>query len=181
METSHDATLNMFCTAMAMKEKKRSLYQEAMKNCPDPVGIETFRMLLNSEEEHLQRIREVYEDLKKGKAAIDTCRLHDFDSAGKRDYLRKLAKEQRKISTACLDDVAAIETGIDLENASIGFFEEERKRAVDPAEKTLLDRLIEEERGHFIVLNDLKTYYIDPGSWFLEKSGARLDGGGEYA
>lgn len=181
METRHDATLDMFCTAIAMKEKKRSLYEEAMKNCPDRVGVETFRMLLNSEAEHLARIREVYEDMQKGKPALDACRLHDFDSAGKMIYLREVAKQHGKISEACLDDVAAIETGIDLENASIRFFEEERKRATDPAEKTLLDRLIEEERGHFIVLNDLKTYYVDPGSWFLEKSGARLDGAGPSA
>ena len=181
METRHDATLNMFCTAIAMKEKKRSLYEDAMKNCPDQVGVETFRMLLTSEDEHLGRIREAYEDMKKGKATLDACRLHEFDSMGKRDYLRKVAKEYGKISKACLDDVAAIETGIDLENASISFFEEEHKRATDPAEKALLDRLIEEERGHFILLNDLKTYYVDPGSWFLEKSGARLDGAGEYA
>jgi rubrerythrin len=178
MDAKYDAMLDMFCTAVQMKEKKRALYEEAMKNCPDQVGIETFRMLWNSEDEHLQNIRAVYEDLKKGKVSLEACRLHEFDSKEKKDYLRKLAREHGKISKACLDDVAAIETGIDLENASIGFFVEQQKRATDPAEKELLNRLIEGEREHFIVLNDLKMYYVDPSSWFLEKSGARLDGAG---
>lgn len=181
MQANYEPTLEMFCTAVAMKEKKKALYEKAMKNCPDRVSVETFQMLWSSEDEHLRRIQEVYEDLKQGKVSLDVCRFVDFDSKEKKGYLRKVAKQHGKIPKACLDDVTAIEAGIDLENAAISFFEEERKRAADPAEIQLLDRLIQEEREHFMVLNDLKTYYVDPSSWFLEKSGARLDGGGPAA
>lgn len=178
MEKKFDATLDMFCTAVAMKEKKKALYENAMKSCPDQVGIETFRMLMSSEDDHLKRIQAVYEDLKKGKVALDACSFHSMESGSKKAYLRKVAQEHGKVPKACLDDVAAIETGLGLENASITFFEGERQRAADPKEKELLDRLVEEEREHFILLNDLKMYYVDPSSWFLEKSGARLDGAG---
>ena len=45
MVTSNDKTVDILCAAIALKERKKSLYDEAMKSCPDAVGVETFRML----------------------------------------------------------------------------------------------------------------------------------------
>lgn len=178
MNTERDAVLDMFCTAMEMKEKKRALYEDAMKACPDQVGIETFRMLYDAEMDHLKRIQELYEQLRQGENWVEACRLHDFHTEDKQAILRKIAEEHGKIPKACVDDVVAIETGMQLENASISFFENRLKVASDALEREFLDRMVAEEREHYILLADLKFYYVDPQAWFMEKSGARLDGGG---
>lgn len=179
MAKEQGKTLDTFCTAMEMKESKRALYENAMKTCPDQVGIETFRMLRDSEADHLKRIREVQEELQKGKVSADACRFHSFDTGNKKVLLRKVAAERGKLPKACLDDVAAIETGIKLENASIEYFEKQLKQAAEPIEREFLQRMIEEEREHHILLADLKFYYEDTGNWFLEKGRQTLDGAGE--
>jgi len=173
--------IDTFCTARELKEKKRALYEAAMKTCPDPVGIETFRMLRDSESDHLKRIEEAYEELKKGKVSEDACRFHSFDTKDKKELLRKVAAQRGKTPKACLDDVAAIETGIGLENASMEYFEKQLKKAGDPLEREFLQRMIAEERKHYILLADLKFYYEDNENWFLEKGRQVLDGAGAAA
>lgn len=181
MSTAASASLDMFCTAVEMKEKKKALYLDAMKSCPDQVGIETFRMLASAEDEHLNSLQSYYEELKKGKFDPAACSLHPFESTDKKALLRKVAKEHGKLPKACLDDVVAIEMGMKLENAGIAFFENELKRATDPDERALLERMITEEREHYVLLADLKLYYVDTESWMMEKGGWRLDGAGGVA
>jgi hypothetical protein len=47
-----------------------------------------------------------------------------------------------------------------------------------PEEREFLNHLIAEERSHYIMLADLKFYYIDPEHWFMEKGKTDLDGAG---
>jgi rubrerythrin len=178
MSKKQDDKLELFCTVLEMKEKKRALYEDAMKACPDQVGIETFRMLKDAEENHAARIREVYEELQKGQASLDSCKFYNFESEDKKTLLRRVAKEHGKMPKACLDDVVAIETGMNLENASIEFFNKRLQKTTDSTEKEFLSRMISEEREHFILLADLKFYYVDTENWFLEKGRQRLDGAG---
>ncbi|NSW85837.1 MAG: hypothetical protein HPY84_05880 [Syntrophobacteraceae bacterium] len=178
MKKEQNETLEMFCAAIELKEKKKALYADAMKSCPDRVGVETFKMLMEAEDDHIKRVQEVYEELKKGKVSLDACQFHRFESADKKSVLRKIASQHGKMPKACLDDVAAIERGMQLEDAGIQFFEKQLQKAGEPEEKEFLSRLIAEEREHYILLADLKFYYVDPEHWFMEKSKARLDGAG---
>jgi len=181
MANDRDAAMEMFCTAMEMKERKRSLYEDAMKTCPDQVGVETFRMLRDAESEHLRNIQEIYENLKKGKVWADACKYVPIEDEDRQAILRRVAEEHGKMPKACLDDVVAIETGMHLENASVDFFQKQLEKAgMDPVEREFIERMLTEEREHFILLADLKYYYVDPESWFMEKGRARLDGAGVF-
>lgn len=178
MSNEQDKALEMFCTAVEMKEKKRTLYEDAMKTCPDQVGIETFRMLHKAEVEHLARIQEVYDEMKKGKTWVDACRYHESHAEDKKEALRRIAEQRGKLPNACVDDIVAIETGLQLENASINYFENRLPLATEAVEREFIEGMIAEEREHYILLADLKFYYADPQAWFMEKGKARLDGGG---
>jgi rubrerythrin len=178
MAMQTDKSMEMFCTVLEMKEKKRALYQDAMQTCPDQVGVETFRMLRDAEAEHLSSIQKIYEEIKQGKVWVEACAYHPIEDDEKKAILRKIAEQHGKMPRACLDDVVAIETGMHLENASVSFFEQQLQRQLDPTEREFVDRMIEEENAHYVLLADLKYYYTDPQSWFMEKSRARLDGAG---
>jgi len=178
MASERDEAFEMFCTVIEMKEKKKALYQDAMSTCPDQVGIETFRMLRDSEEQHLKQVHETYEEIKKGKVWADACKYHPVEDEDKQAFLRKIAAEHGKMPMACLDDVVAIETGLQLENSSIAFFQKQMELSKDPLEREFIDRLLAEEREHYVLLADLKFYYVDPEGWFMEKSRSRLDGAG---
>ncbi len=178
---TRDKTLDLFCTILSMKEKKKALYAEAMKACPDQVGVETFKMLFDTEAEHINRIQSLYEAVKRGEVSPDACRFHPLDDTGRRGVLRRMSAEKRKMPKACFDDVAAIDTGLHMEDASITFYTEQREHAVDPFEREFLDRILEEEREHYKVLADLRFYYVDPEHWFMDKAGNNLDGAGAFS
>ncbi|MFP5211928.1 MAG: hypothetical protein ACLGPL_00975 [Acidobacteriota bacterium] len=178
MDSKGETILDMFCTAIAMKEKKRALYEEAMGKCDDPVGNETFRMLKGAEEDHLLHMRRFYEDLKNERFEPESCRIIDFKTGEKRALLLRLAKEHEKIERACLDSVAAVEMGLELESGLIAVLNDMVRKAADPGQKKVLERFIAEEREHHRMLADLMFYYTDTEGWFLEKGRQELDGAG---
>jgi rubrerythrin len=90
--------------------------------------------------------------------------------------VKKIGQKREGISKACLDDVAAIESGMELENSGIEFFSDKLKTASLPTEREFLNHMIAEERSHYIMLADLRFYYIDTGNWFMEKAKTGLDG-----
>lgn len=170
--------MEMMCAVLEIKGKMKALYEEAAGRCSDDVGAETFRTLKEMEQEHLDSIDGIYSDLTKDKVDADSCRFHDFDATDRTKVLKKIAREKKFIGRACLDDVAAVESGMELENKSIHFFTDHLKRAVTSIEREFLNYLIAEERSHYIILSDLKFYYVDPEHWLMEKGRTGLDGAG---
>jgi rubrerythrin len=180
MTSETDAIQAMFCTALEMKEKKKALYGDALKTCPDQVGQETFRILLDAETEHTHQIDEISQEFKQGKGWADACKFYPAQEHLKKAFHR-IAEEQSGAGPVCADDIRALETGMKLENASIRFFEDQLKIATDPLARQFLERMVNDEREHFTLLADLKFYYSDPHAWFMEKGKARLDGAGGVA
>jgi len=170
--------MELMCAAQEMKEKMKSLYDKAAGTCSDAVGVETFHMLRDMEKDDLDRIGGIYAELSKDQFDVDTCRFYDFDTPDKKKILRKIAREKRFVGKACLDDVAAIESGMELENKSINFFIDHLKQAKTTVEREFLSFMVAEERSHYIILSDLRFYYVDPEHWLMEKSRANLDGAG---
>ena len=168
--------LDIMCAALEIKEKMKSFYSDAAGKCSDRVGAETFRMLGDMEQKHLERLQQIYADLSKGAGDLDACRFYDIDTPDRTEVLRKLRQKRETLPEACMDDVVAIESGMELENKGIDLFLARLKEASGPAEREFLNHMIAEERSHYILLADLKFYYIDPGHWLMEKSKSGLDG-----
>ncbi len=179
MALSPEELVDVFCQALELKEKKIELYREAKAKCSDDVGRETFELLLEAEEAHASLMKEIYEGLKEGKDWADACKyVPPEEDLEAKLYSKVTAASEKAMAEACGDDVKALETGIQMEDASIKLFEGKLERATDPLQREFLRRMSEEEREHRRILEDLKFYYSDPHGWFMEKSGARLDGAG---
>lgn len=180
MTNQTEAIQAMLCTALDLKEKKRALYEEGLNACPDQVGKETFLILRDAETEHARQIQELNEEFKKGKSWADACKFYPEQENLKKAFHR-IAQEQGEVGSVCADDIRALEVGMKLEEASIEFFRDQLKATQDPTARQFLERMVDDEREHFMLLADLKFYYSDPHAWFIEKSGVRLDGAGGVA
>ena len=178
MKENNTALLDALCAAVEIKEKMQALYAGAAGKCADKVGTDTFTILRDMESKHLERLRQIYADMQKDAAQVDSCRFYDFETLSRTQVMRKIAQEKKNISKACLDDVAAIESGLALENKSIDFFTDKLKQASTPIEREFLNHMIAEERSHYILLADLRFYYVDTEHWFMEKGRTDLDGAG---
>ena len=176
MKASGSGLLELMCTVVEIKEKMKAFYADAAGKCGDSVGTETFNMLRDMEQKHLDRLNATYADLSKGSGDLDACRFYDFEAPGSSEVMHKLKQKRESTSNACLDDVAAIESGMELENKGIEFFLARLKEAAEPIEREFLTHMIAEERSHYILLADLKFYYVDTEHWFMQKGKTGLDG-----
>lgn len=168
--------LEIMCAALEIKEKMKSFYSDAAGKCSDRVGTETFQMLRDMEQKHLDRLQQIYADLTRGGSDLDACRFYDIDAPDRAEVMRKLKQKRKTLPEACMDDVAAIEGGMELENKGIDLFLARLKEASGPAVREFLNHMIAEERSHYILLADLKFYYVDTEHWLMEKSRSGLDG-----
>jgi rubrerythrin len=168
--------VEIMCAALDIKEKMKSFYSDAAGKCGDPVGAETFQMLKDMEQKHIERLQEIYADLSQGGSNSDACRFYDIEAPDRGVVLKKLKQKRETLSEACLFDVAAIESGMELENKGIEMYETWLKKASASAEREFLNHMIAEERSHYILLADLRFYYVDTEHWLMEKSKAGLDG-----
>jgi rubrerythrin len=176
MKANGSGLLEIMCTTVEIKEKMKAFYAEAAAKCDDRIGTQTFEMLRDNEQKHLEKLNAIYADLAKGRGGLDACRFYDFETPGRSEILQKLKQKREAIPNACMDDVAAIESGMELENRGIEFFQARLREAVGQIEREFLNHMIAEERSHYILLADLKFYYMDTEHWFMEKAKAGLDG-----
>ena len=171
-----DRTLQMLAIAMEKEEKGRDFYKEAAAKCTNELGKATFRTLMAEEGVHIQRLKQIHEQMHKERAWSEdwkACHVENED-------LKKLMKERvAKLGPkvkAESGDLEALEIGVQMEQGAIDFYEEQLKKAVDPLEQDFAKHMITEERRHFVALEDLKLYFANPESWFIEKEHHGLDG-----
>jgi rubrerythrin len=176
MKEDIDRSLKMLSTALEMEEKGRAFYQRVISTCKNNVGKEMFKILMEDENVHMDRIRSIYESLSGDQV---WCEWKDFEV--KHDDLavifRKMAKEHGSKINVETGDLEALDIGIDFENRSVEFYEKHLEKASDPLEKAFIREMISEEKGHYMALEDMKLYLSDPSSWFREKERGGLDGG----
>ncbi|OGP52007.1 MAG: hypothetical protein A2Y79_12080 [Deltaproteobacteria bacterium RBG_13_43_22] len=176
MPSPNQCSIDMLSTALEMEEKGKAFYQKARGSCRNPQCQEIFSALMEDEVIHTARIKQIHNKLTSGK-----CWTGDWESikgfSGDPDLLfRNLAGKGGKKIKAKTTDLEAVDIGLDLESASVKFYQEHRARATDPIEAAFLDQMILEESGHWKALKDTRYYLTDPEGWFMEKERAGLDG-----
>jgi rubrerythrin len=178
MTETRDRFTQMLCTAQEMEEKGRAFYEKALATCENPLGKEIFRLLIDDEKVHLERIRQISDSLTKVQGwSEDWKKLQcPYQDLGK--VFRDLAARQNKAELANSSDLEALKLAQDFELRSVELYENQLPRATDPLEKAFLVQMIVEEKAHYRALQDTTYYLSDPEGWFMEKERAGLEGAG---
>jgi rubrerythrin len=176
MTTGDDRSLRMLAAALKKEEAGRDFYKEASEKCSNEIGKELFNILVVEEGIHIKRVKQIYDSLRGGSAWTEGWRSFE----GVNETLQKVIRERinnlgPKIPVI-EKDLEAVEIGMQMEQGSIKFYEEELPKATEALEKEFIKRMIAEEHTHYASLADLKLYLSDPESWFTEKEGPTLDG-----
>lgn len=176
MEDWCDRTLQMLAIAIEKEEKGRDFYKDAVAKCANELGKQIFRSLMADEGVHIQRLKQIHEQIYKRKAWSEdwkACRVENEDlNKLVRERIAKLGPKVKAES----GDLEALEIGIQMEQGAITFYEERLGKASESLERDFVQHMIAEERRHFAALEDLKLYFTNPESWFIEKEHHVLDG-----
>jgi len=162
--------------AINMETEGKVFYQKASEKSGDNLGKALFSRLAQEEDLHAARAREIHESLKQGIGSLLTevsfdqgKRLKSIFSQATKDIVPK-----REVASSQLE---AIQVGLDMEEKSRKFYEEQGEKSKTDFERRFFRALKQEERGHYLSLVDYREYLIDPTSWFTKTEHIILDGG----
>jgi rubrerythrin len=169
-------SIEMLAAALEKEEFGRGFYAKAVEQSTNNLGKEIFRLLLAEEGIHIRRIKQIYEELKLGKAWSEKWKVQESTN----DDLKALFRERvsalsEKVSPEA-GDIEAIDIGMDFEDGAVKFYEDQLSKATDDQEKAFINEMIVEERGHYSALADMKFYYTNPESWYSEMERHGVDG-----
>jgi len=100
---------------------------------------------------------------------------------GKKMFLSFAEDEKRHLTilriAANSDELEALKIGMDMESKSVEFYQGALEKTQDSHQKAFFNRLIDEEKEHYELLQNTRSYLKDSGEWFLWEEKALLDGG----
>jgi rubrerythrin len=158
----------MLAMAIEKEQKGREFYKKAADTASNELGRQMFRSLMADEGIHIKRCKEIFDTLKAGKTWTGDWRSHSVENENLDKLIRDRITELGSKISAQTGDIEALEIGIDMEQGAIKFYEEELAKASDSFEKDFLSKMLIEERSHFKALNDLKLFFTDPQSYYME-------------
>lgn len=176
MTEPDDRLIEMFDKALRMEEKGRAYYRKAVETVENDVGREIFRMLMNDESVHMERIKKIYDSVTRGEGVTEEWKQVEITHGDLLDMFRKMASEHGQDIKAGTSDLEALEVGLDFEATAVDFYRGHLEGAADPKEREFIEAMIAEERSHYAALSDMKYYLTDPEGWFSEKEHWSLDG-----
>jgi len=143
-------------TAIRIEENGIVFYREMIKKFKEKDLQDIFNFLAEEDERH----RKIFEEIL---AKSEQYEMVDSYPGEYEAYLRAFADEhvfsKEKIGELMAKKVKdvkeAIQFGIEVELDSINYYQE-IKRFIPDYQKDTIEKIIEEERGHFLKLSDIK-------------------------
>ncbi len=176
MTSGSDAAISMLAAALEKEEKGQEFYREASEKSSNPLGKEFFKSLMAEEGIHIRRIKRIYTHLSGGTEWTDEWKALKMDNADLQRLTRDRIKNLGSQISANSSDLDALNIAIEMEQGAIIFYEEQAAQAKDSLEKEFVMLMMKEERGHYAALKEIKLFFTDPESYYIESERVMLDG-----
>lgn len=162
--------------ALKMEAEGKEYYQQAARQSANPAGRKLFETLAKDEIEHARRFQVIYERLiDKQSWPADIA-----DGAGPKHvpatfftgHLAELKAGKDTIDT----EMQVVGKAMQMENESYELYSGLADGAGSSLERSFFEKIMAEEREHYLLLNDYREYLKDPPGWFAQKEHHSLDG-----
>jgi len=149
---------------LAIKTEKDGIdfYLGAAEAAGDELGKKMYLSLVEDEKRHL-------DILKKMSCEVDVC-ITDFEQADPFDTLKTVFSDIASSAGAAKatdDDIAALDTALDMEKKSYELYISQATGADDKDLAAIYERLAFEEQKHYDILLKEKEYLEDTGNWYM--------------
>lgn len=166
---------NWFCQALEMEEKGYKFYSEMVDKCSDAYTREVLTLLRDEELKHIKRIKEIVDKLSSGENVEKVCTLDLLQGVDEQTF-QQIANKYRDKKNVCKAKLAALDMGIEFELKLVDFYSKKMQEVESQVVKKFLEKMVQEEKMHYVFLSDLSYYYEDPEGWAMGKGGYSLDG-----
>ena len=176
MNETRDRFIQMLCTAQEMEEKGRAFYEKARTTSENPLGKEIFRLLVDDEIVHLERIRKISDSLTKDQNWSEDWKNLQCPYQDLGQVFRDLTARTGRSGIAGGNDLDALKLALDFERQSVAFYEDQLAQALDPLEKAFLSQMILEEKGILWRFRIPRIIFRTRKAGLLRKSGPAWTG-----
>ncbi len=175
-----DQALGALRWAMEGERRGYRFYLEASERSADPAGKSTFRHLAGAEEDHLRLLIVEHESLTAGRGWVDPEKAMasqievditipffpgDEGVSGKNESPFGDTWAAYEVD-GIAGDLAALEFGMEMERRFFKMYEKAAAEASDAAGRKAYEFLMNEENGHFKLLQDAHSYLSDNEHWW---------------
>jgi len=161
--------------ALNNESRERDFYLKHKERTRNLHGKTMFASIAQDEDEHYQRILELYKRLQKDGRWPETIPLRVRDTEVK-VLMQKLVEAADATSPVDPDDLEAVKIAIGFETKGELFYDGLAKEVEDPVEKKFYGFLASLEREHRLSLEDTYEYFRDPAGWYRIKERSHIDG-----
>jgi rubrerythrin len=166
-----DQVVAVIKEAIKLEINGRSFFNHAADVTHNELGKKMFRKLAQDETEHLDSFGKLFTALTGGE---EWRKLVEPDEVkGDSSLIDELNSRMKKGERA--SELEAISIGMELERNAVDFFEKSARESSDPKAKEILEKICEEERFHYDLLQAQYDSVNNSGFW-LDSAEFRMDG-----
>ena len=173
---SNDSPAEAFEIAIRTEQEGQEFYLKVAAASGNKLARGMFESLAADEKRHEEWIRAniAYKVVPEKGLEVETNRKLQTVFAS-------VSEADRDSFVSSEDDTAALKKALEIEEASVEFYEK-RAQWGPPAEvKGLWTILAIEERSHVKIVSNMLEYLNETGNWFMGEEGWSFDGGGSFA
>jgi rubrerythrin len=166
-----DRTAQAMKTAIEMEKSGHRFFTEASNKVKHEVGRKLFSRLAAEEIEHMRTFEKIFNEVSGGadwkeamKAIQPAKKVPYFDEARKEFKVENMSVELDYLKKA-----------LDLERNAMQFFEKAIQDAESPEAKEIFKRILDEEQGHYDLIQSEIDSINGNGFWF-DVTEFRMDG-----
>ncbi|MBU0759316.1 MAG: ferritin family protein [Candidatus Omnitrophica bacterium] len=139
-----------------IEENGRDFYQEAARKSKNESVAKVFELLAGEEEDHIRKFEAILSRVKKYEPSeAYPNEYFSYIRSLSGEYVFTKEKKGAQIAGIIKTDKEAVDLGIGFEKDSILFYEEMKKFVLEE-EKSVVDKLLEQEKIHLRKLNELR-------------------------
>lgn len=153
--------------AIIFEQNGREFFLKYAEEAKNPFAKEIFKKLADEELKHIKRIKEVFDALTKENVIPDV--FPPSENKPWKNIFQDALQRFKDIVKSDIQDTEAIKLGLDFESKGFKFYDELAKKSAHPVEKKFFEILRDEEEGHYLIIENLEKFLLNPVDWFSEE------------
>lgn len=149
---------DMLCKALDLEQKALDFYAEAQERCPSQLGRKVFGVLAEDKMRLTTRLAEIHAAINQGMSLDGACVLAEDDEIRPQPFAL-LSAGENEVPKSCAEELNVLMLALEVEQTCLRFFEDQLREAKERDIRFFLERAMEEERGHFVLLSDMRYYF----------------------
>jgi len=158
----------VFEESIVMEEKGYKFYKENAEKIKNSLGKKMLNRLAEDERTHIQRIKEMYQQVNSGvvkEVKITPQNRDQFETIFSR-MKKQMEEAVGEVTEVGVDDEEIINIALELESHARFYYEEAVRKTGDEKVRQFYELLGKEEKNHYEILQKTHSYLENPALFF---------------